>query len=121
MDDSHLPHPSMLVQAARIRRSDFEALQLGFMSDDNREMSACESSCTQAVQRKFCYNQIRMRDVTVGDIQEDRDIDDTLVQSYKYLYCLVRNGKGNKGGVSDSYSCNGDCVLFYVCVEVITS
>ena len=61
-----------------------------------------------------------MRDVTVGDIQEDRDIDDTLVQSCKCLYSLVRNGKGNKGGVSDSYSCNGDCVLFYVCVEVIT-
>jgi len=120
MDDSHLPHPIMLVQAGRIQRSEFEALQLGFMRDDNREMSACESSCTQAVQRKFCYNQIRMRDVTVGDIQEDRDIDDTLVRSCKYLYCLVRNGKGNKGGGSDSCGCNGACVLMYVCVKVNT-
>jgi hypothetical protein len=102
MNDSHLPHPTMLMQAGRLQRSDFEALQIGFMKDDNREMSACESSCTQAVQRKFCYNLICMRDVTVGDIQEDRDIDETLVRSTKYLYCLVRNGKGNEGGANDS-------------------
>ncbi len=53
MDDSHLPHPSMLVQVCRIQRSEFEALQLGFMRDDNREMSACESVALRQFNENF--------------------------------------------------------------------
>ena len=52
MDDSHLPHPTMLEQAARIQRTDFEALMHGFMKDDgthNTHKEACNIDCNDVI------------------------------------------------------------------------
>jgi hypothetical protein len=52
MDDSHLPHPTMLEQAARIQRVDFETLMHRFMKDDgthNTHKEACNIDCNDVI------------------------------------------------------------------------
>jgi hypothetical protein len=52
MDDSHLPHPTMLPQETRIQRTDFETLMHGFMKDDvthNSQKESCYIDCNDVM------------------------------------------------------------------------
>ena len=98
MNASHLPHPDMLMVMSTVSREDFRTMLVNHMNKDDSELAALETIAKQSVQRMFCLQHVRLTDVTVLEVQEDRDLDETAVRTIQVLHLLLRDGKGNFGG-----------------------
>ena len=92
---SHLPHPDMLTVMSTVSREDFRTMLVNHMNKDDSELAALETIAKQSVQRMFCLQHVRLTDVTVLEVQEDRDLDETEVRTIQVLHLLLRDGKGN--------------------------
>ncbi len=95
---SHLPHPDMLTVMTSLSREDFRTILDKHMNQDETHMAAFETLAKQSVQRAYCLQHSRLTDVTVFEIQQDRDLGETQVRAIQVLHLILRDGKGNFGG-----------------------
>jgi hypothetical protein len=88
----------MLTVMTSVSREDFRTMLDNHMKKNETELAAFETFAKQSVQPVFCLQQSRLTDLTVVDIQEDRDVGETEVRVIQVLQLLLRDGKDNFGG-----------------------
>ena len=97
----YLPHPVTTLARSVPSRSEVQQLFESFMTTDNLELVAQEASCTQSIMRKFCYNQLELRDLEIRHVEDDRQSGETIITKTTFLHFTSRDGKGNSGGFKE--------------------
>jgi len=95
---NYLPHPVTTLARSVPSRSEVQQLFESFMTTETLELLAQEASCTQSIMRKYCYNQLELRDLEIRHVEEDRQSGETHINKTTFLHFTSRDGKGNSGG-----------------------